>query len=93
MGVSPPTDDWPTWLVSRLVRTPWAALPNILAGRQLVPEFLQAAATPQALAAALRPLLADGGAAQVAAFGQLRQDLRRDFADGAAAALLELAHG
>jgi lipid-A-disaccharide synthase len=81
------------WLVSRLVTTPFVALPNILLGRELVPELLQEAATPQALAAALQPLLAAGGSQQLAAFAQLRGTLGRDFADGAAAALLELAHG
>jgi len=40
-------------LVKGLLRTPYVALPNILAGRALVPELLQDAATPQALADAL----------------------------------------
>lgn len=40
-------------LVRRLLRTPYVALPNILAGRELVPELLQDAATPAALAARL----------------------------------------
>ncbi len=37
-------------LVSRLLRTPYVALPNILAGQALVPELLQHEATPEALA-------------------------------------------
>jgi lipid-A-disaccharide synthase len=41
------------WIVRRMLRTPFVALPNILAGRRLVPELLQDAATPAALAAAL----------------------------------------
>ncbi len=40
-------------LVRRLLRTPYVALPNILAGRELVPELLQDRATPAALAGAL----------------------------------------
>lgn len=36
-------------IVRRLLRTPYVALPNILAGRSLVPELLQDAATPTAL--------------------------------------------
>ena len=35
------------------------ALPNILAGRDLAPEFMQDACTPDALAGALEPLLAN----------------------------------
>ena len=46
-----------SWFVlSRLVRTPWVALPNLLAGRELVSEFLQDAATPEALAGSLASL-------------------------------------
>ncbi|MFV2090386.1 MAG: lipid-A-disaccharide synthase [Pseudomonadales bacterium] len=37
-------------LVKRLLRTPYVALPNILAGRELVPELLQHDATADALA-------------------------------------------
>ena len=82
-------------LVSRLVKTPHAALPNILAGRALVPELLQGAATPQAMAAALQPLLAGTGAAaaQQAAFEDIHLQLRQDFAGRTAAALLELLAG
>ncbi len=41
------------WLVRSRLRTPWVALPNILAGEALVPEFLQEAVTGEALAEAL----------------------------------------
>ena len=37
-------------LARRLLHTDFVALPNILAGRALVPELLQERATPQALA-------------------------------------------
>jgi lipid-A-disaccharide synthase len=40
-------------IVRRLLKSPYVALPNILAGRALVPELLQHAATPEALADAL----------------------------------------
>jgi lipid-A-disaccharide synthase len=85
-----------TWfLVSRLVKTEFAALPNILAGRALVPELIQDAATPEALAAAVAPLLAggEGASEQVAAFGDIHAALRQDHARNAAAALAELAGG
>ena len=41
------------WLVRRLQRSDYVALPNILAGRQLVPELLQEDADPERLAKAL----------------------------------------
>lgn len=44
-------------LARRLIRVPHVALPNLVAGREVVPELLQDAATPEALAAALLPLL------------------------------------
>lgn len=78
------------WLVSRLVRTGYAALPNVLAGRALVPELLQEAATSQALAQALRPLLAGEAPGQRRAFDDLHQSLRQDFASTAASALVEM---
>jgi lipid-A-disaccharide synthase len=45
-----------------LARLPFVTLPNLLLGRAAIPELLQDAATPEALAAALEPLLADPSA-------------------------------
>jgi lipid-A-disaccharide synthase len=80
------------WLVSRLVRTPFAALPNILGGRALVPELIQGDATAAAMAAALQSLLSDPETAQrqLQGFSVIHQALRRDFATSAASALVEL---
>jgi lipid-A-disaccharide synthase len=81
------------WLVSRLVKTPYAALPNILAGHPLVPELIQAAATPDAMADAVQTLLEDGGAAhsQLREFDLIHNQLRCDFAAATATALAGLA--
>jgi lipid-A-disaccharide synthase len=40
-------------LLSWLVKTPYISLPNLLAGKMLVPELLQDKATPEALSAAV----------------------------------------
>lgn len=75
-------------VVHKLLRTRWVALPNILAGRQLVPELLQEAATPEALAEAIEDALGSDGTAQRAAFAAIGAQLRRDAAATAAAAIL-----
>ncbi|MFI4968677.1 MAG: lipid-A-disaccharide synthase [Lysobacterales bacterium] len=68
------------------------ALPNVLAGRDLVPELMQDACTPAALTAALLPVLrarvADPGL--LAEYRRLHLELRRDASRSAAAAIAEL---
>jgi lipid-A-disaccharide synthase len=51
------------WIVERLARVPFASLVNLLSERQVVPEFLQRFATPEAIAAALERLMTDEAAA------------------------------
>ena len=81
------------FLVSRLVKTEYAGLPNVLAGKALVPELLQGAATPQAMASALKTLLLDHAAAtrQLQEFDTMHGNLQQDFARQAADALAQLA--
>lgn len=43
----------------RLIRVPHLGMVNLLAGRELCPELIQDAATPERLAAAIAPLLVD----------------------------------
>ncbi|PZP23622.1 lipid-A-disaccharide synthase [Pseudomonas kuykendallii] len=76
-------------ILSRLVKSPYVSLPNLLAGRLLVPELLQDAATPEALAAELLPLL-HGGEAQTESFDAIHRTLRRDASAEAASAVLQL---
>lgn len=64
-----------TEMISRaLIHIPWISLPNIIAGRAVVPELLQDEATGERLAAEARRLLSDPAvaAAQRAAFADLR---------------------
>jgi len=76
-------------ILRRLVKSPYISLPNLLAQRALVPELIQDAATPQALAAALLPLL-DGGSEQTATFAAIHETLRGGASQRAAQALDEL---
>jgi len=45
------------WLASRLVRVPHIGLVNVVAGKEVAPEFVQTAFRPVAVADALIPLL------------------------------------
>jgi lipid-A-disaccharide synthase len=76
-----------TWsLTSRLAVTPWVGLPNILAGREVVPELLQDDLTPSALAIAAEEQLA-APQRQLTAFRELRSALDIDFDAAVATAL------
>lgn len=78
-------------LVRRLLRTPYVALPNILAGRELVPELLQHDATPEALAENLLVQLdkASADAEYLSRFEVLHRSLRQGADDRAAEAVLD----
>jgi lipid-A-disaccharide synthase len=77
------------WILKRMVKSPYVSLPNLLAQRLLVPELLQDAATAEALAQTLLPLLDDGDA-QTAGFDAIHRTLRRDASNQAAEAVLNL---
>ncbi|MCD5982260.1 lipid-A-disaccharide synthase [Pseudomonas sp. CDFA 610] len=77
------------WVLKRLVKSPYVSLPNLLAQRLLVPELLQDAATPEALAETLLPLI-DEGQAQTQGFDEIHRTLRRDASNQAAEAVLGL---
>jgi lipid-A-disaccharide synthase len=80
------------WLARRLLYIKQYALPNLLAGEALVPEFVQKAATPEALGAALLGLLAAPEQTRQLRrrFGELHRALRRDANERAAEAVLGL---
>lgn len=76
-------------ILKRLVTSAYISLPNLLAERLLVPEMIQDAATPEALAQLLAPLL-DGGEVQTEGFDVIHRALRRDASAQAAKAVLQL---
>lgn len=76
-------------ILRRMVKSPYVALPNLLAQRLLVPELLQDAATPDAMAQLLSPLL-DNGEVQTEGFDAIHRTLRCDASSRAASAVLEL---
>jgi lipid-A-disaccharide synthase len=76
-------------ILKRLVKSPYISLPNLLAERMLVPELIQDAATPDALAQTIAPLL-DDGAVQTLGFDVIHRALRQDASQQAADAVLKL---
>ena len=79
-------------IMRRMGYLPWVGLPNILAREFLVPELLQEAATPEALADALMFQLDDAGnrARLVERFGAMHESLRCDTGERAATAIAGL---
>jgi len=79
-------------LLSRLVKVPWVALPNLLAQKPLVPELLQDDATPESLGAAVLEQLESEQerAALKRAFTELHQSLKQNADERAANAICEL---
>jgi lipid-A-disaccharide synthase len=79
-------------ILKRLVRVPYIAMPNILVGRRLIPEYVQGEATAERLAAGLREWLEDKRAVneyrRISA--DLHRRLRRGAADNAARAIVAL---
>ena len=81
------------WLAKYLVKTPFAGLPNLLAGRMLVPELIQEAAHPDAICEHLLDYLEhpDKVRELERQFIELHQSLRTDAADDIAEAILSCA--
>jgi lipid-A-disaccharide synthase len=51
---------WPTYVAARLVvNVDFLGMPNLLAGREVVPEFIQHQAKPDAIVSAVRLLMED----------------------------------
>lgn len=89
--------NWLSWKLHQRKRLqPWVGLPNILAGEFLVPELLQEAATPEALANATLAWLSEDHANRErvqqlqARFTSMHHDLTRDTAQLATHAIAQV---
>jgi lipid-A-disaccharide synthase len=57
---------WPTYFAARLVlKTKYLGMPNVLAGREIIPEFIQHEARPQTIAKAVLKLMNDQAAREM----------------------------
>ncbi|MDR0736329.1 MAG: lipid-A-disaccharide synthase [Zoogloeaceae bacterium] len=78
-------------LMKRRALLPYVGLPNILAGRFIVPELLQDEATPEKLADALLKEAAPERASELdVEFARIHNTLRQNTAEKAAAAVLDV---
>jgi lipid-A-disaccharide synthase len=88
-----------TWALGRhLVDLPHYAMPNLIAGREIVPELIQQRFTAAEIVSGLRTILADGQerAAMEAALAEVRERLKPDAApaaERAARAVLQALEG
>jgi len=79
-------------IARRLVRAPYIALPNLLAGKPLVKEFIQHEVTAERLGSELLALLENPAhaAAQAREFSAIHDELRRDASHRAADIVLRM---
>jgi lipid-A-disaccharide synthase len=79
-------------LARLLVKVDSVSLPNLLAGEKLVPEFIQKAANPEQLSAAVLAFFEQPqrSAALRQRFSEIHKTLQQDASHSAAAAILEL---
>ena len=79
------------YIMKRLLKAPFISLPNLLAGRELVPELIQDQAQPELIGQSILDRL-DTDAAQrlEQSFTQLHSELKRDASEHAAEAVSKL---
>lgn len=73
-----------------LIRVPWVSLPNLIAGREVIPEMLMYRCTPDLVDAELRSILSDGNGRdrQLKGYTDMRRRLGTRPAAATAASLL-----
>jgi len=83
------------FFVKRLFYLPYFGLPNVLAGRFIVPELMQDQATPDNLAQALKTWLDDKEAREslIAEFERMHVELRQNTAQRASEAVIGVLRG
>ena len=78
------------WLAKKLIKTPYVSLPNILAGKEIVPELLQHDCTPENIANHVLPFLESENTELKATFLALHKQIRCNADEQAAQAVLDV---
>mgnify|MGYP002647818512 CR=1 FL=1 len=83
------------WLAQRLIKTAWISLPNLIAQESVVPELIQHAASPEAIAQQVGELLEEASTRQALEerFAAMHAALQRNASQRAAQAVAALAAG
>lgn len=84
---------WLSWaILSRMVKTPYVGLPNLLAGKKLVPELLQDDATAENMSAAVMHYFEHPQETQALrdTFYDMHRSIKRNASDRAADAIAQL---
>ena len=78
------------WLAKKLIKTPYVSLPNILAGKEIVPELLQHDCTPENIANHVLPFLEGDNTELKVTFLALHKQIRCNADEQAAQAVLDV---
>ncbi|MCX8683860.1 lipid-A-disaccharide synthase [Gilliamella sp. B2889] len=78
------------WLAKKLIKTPYVSLPNILAGKEIVPELLQHDCTPENIANHVLLFLESDNTELKATFLALHKQIRCNADEQAAQAVLDV---
>lgn len=78
------------WLAKKLVKTPYVSLPNILAGKEIVPELLQDDCTAENIAQQIITIFNSDNSSLKETFLSLHQQIRCNADEQAAQAVLDV---
>ena len=78
------------WLAKKLIKTPYVSLPNILAGKEIVPELLQQDCTPENITNRIIPFLEGDNSELKQIFLSLHNQIRCNADEQAAKAVLDV---
>ena len=78
------------WLAKKLIKTPYVSLPNILAGKEIVPELLQQDCTPENIVKRIIPFLEGDNVELKQTFLSLHNQIRCNADEQAAKAVLDV---
>ena len=77
-------------IFKRLIKTPFFTLPNLLAGKEIVPELIQDDASVENLVSHVKPMLEHTNTQMIDQFTKLHVEIKRDASARAANSVWQL---